>query len=72
MRQFTNEDGPEDLTGLGETSGHNGSFVRWVAAEQGAPAPCPPAIRERLAVLRAELVQSSLARRTKFGAGVLQ
>lgn len=70
MRHFTNEDGPEDLTGLGETSGHNGSFRRFDAAEQGAPAPCPPAVRERLGALRLVLLRHAAMTR-KAMAGVV-
>ncbi|WP_290901880.1 hypothetical protein [Aquabacterium sp.] len=70
MRHFTNEDGPEDLTGMGETSGHNGSFRRFNAAEQGAPAPCPPAVRERLGALRLVLLQRAAVVR-KAGQGLI-
>lgn len=55
-RYFPNEDGPEDGRAMSLASGHNGSFARWSAAEQGTPSPCPPAIRERLRELRRELV----------------
>lgn len=55
-RYFPNEDWHEDLGGVSLASGHNGSFVKWSAAEQGTPSPCPPAIRERLRELRRELV----------------
>lgn len=70
MRHFTNEDGPEDLTGLGETSGHNGSFSRFNAAEQGAPAPCPPAVREHLGALRLVMLRHAAMTR-KAGQGLI-
>jgi len=56
-RYFPNEDGPEDGQAVSLASGHNGSFARWSAAEQGTPSPCPPAVRERLQALRVELLQ---------------
>lgn len=55
-RYFPNEDGPEDGQAVSLASGHNGSFARWSAAEQGTPSPCPPAIRERLKQQREQLV----------------
>lgn len=54
-RYFPNEDTHEDLRGVSLASGHNGSFARWSAAEQGTPSPCPPAIRERLKEQREQL-----------------
>lgn len=64
-RYFPNEDGPEDGQAVSLASGHNGSFVKWSAAEQGTPSPCPPAIRERLRAQRAELVQWAAAFRMR-------
>ena len=55
-RFFPNEDGPDDGQAMSLASGHNGSFARWSAAEQGTPSPCPPAIRERLKQQREQLV----------------
>ena len=70
-RYFPNEDTHEDLQGVSLASGHNGSFVRWSAAEQGTPCPCPPAIRERLRALRRELKQSAATMRQRAPGVVL-
>lgn len=70
-RYFPNEDGPEDGQTVSLASGHNGSFVRWSAAEQGTPSPCPPAIRERLRELRRELRQKAESMRVSAPGVVL-
>lgn len=70
-RYFPNEDGPEDGQAVSLASGHNGSFARWSAAEQGTPSPCPPAIRERLQALRVELIQRAASMRMRAPGVVL-
>lgn len=70
-RYFPNEDMHEDMQGVSLASGHNGSLVRWSAAEQGTPSPCPPAIRERLQALRVELIQRAASMRMRAPGVVL-
>lgn len=70
-RYFPNEDGQDDGQTVSLASGHNGSFVRWSAAEQGTPSPCPPAVRERLQALRLELLQRAAMLRMRAPGVVL-
>lgn len=69
MRCFDDTDPCED-TGDAPVSGHNGSLKRWVP-EPSTPAKCPPTLRARLDVLRAELRGQCQARRVKWPSKIL-
>jgi hypothetical protein len=63
---FNTEDGPEDLTGMGATSGTNGAHQPW-KPEQSNPVPCPVALRQVLQGVQARAMQTLLAKRMRMG-----